>query len=307
MDQVALEGAGRLVGHLGLRESPDGSPSPPRFAIRLRRFASSKCIVPAPLPVHLDDEHAECLGLTLRSVRPRPRSRLRLLRAHRRQERLDVLVCEDPTRKSTSSSARAPDRDAHAGSSCAPARERRNCSPEARATPAEDQHEADERGHGDGLVEEHRAVEHSETGDQVRDERKPPRAEQAEHPEQDQLGERRSEDRSAPGATRPPRRPAHGRELEERKRQEDEHRRRASSPSRAQARDRLAPCAVRRRRHRICERGDDDRERSRDGPPAASRVETRQHGHADEPERDADDTGPCRPLVRQEARRERGT
>ena len=99
------------------------------------------------------------------------------------------------TRKSTSSALGAPDRDAHTGSSCAAARARRIRSPGREGDSREDEHEPAEGRDRHRLVQERRAVEDGEAGDEVRHERQPPRAEEAQHPEENELREGGAEDR----------------------------------------------------------------------------------------------------------------
>ena len=76
-DQVALEEPRGLVGHAAAAEV-GCTASEPRFAIRLRRLATSKPISPAGCAVDLDHEATVLLRLGLRALdlgRARPRGR----------------------------------------------------------------------------------------------------------------------------------------------------------------------------------------------------------------------------------------
>jgi hypothetical protein len=110
---VALEQARGRVRHLRTAEvGVNGEPAEAGDAAP--RVGALEPHRARPLPVDLDEEEAECLGLALRAL-DLGQEIVAFSRAHRGKERLDLVVREEIAEEVDVVASCAPDGDAHAG------------------------------------------------------------------------------------------------------------------------------------------------------------------------------------------------
>ena len=251
--------------------------SPPSWAIRLRSLTRSNRIDPAGCPSTSITKRPNASGsASERSISASSASRSEARPAARNGATSSCVTSE--RRKSTSPGPRPA--VAHRGHATL-------TRPEPIATPARISTSPAERRAGHRLVEQHRAVGERGHRQQVGDEARAGGAVEAEHPVEDDLGERGADEpeRGDRGDRLPARR--RGRKPEERERREQhergQHRGGGEHGPGREVADALARVEV---RGRVGDRREDDGERARDRPPAAGRVEAGEHRDADEPHHD---------------------